>query len=466
MRTLSLIITILLGSVVFAQTEPIYYESFDRCIDAEDENYGYTGGNDNLWGGDIAKAYAIYQDSPEWSFTYVNGANQCIKVGTSQKQGSATTPLIACSGEATLTFRAAPWEGDSLFNVSVQGGNADQTSFNLKKHQWNDITIHITDITSGIRVTFTSTLKHRFFLDEVKVFPADPSAPVIRTNIGTTVDFGLLGRYYTTTQRTISVSGINLRGNISATIDSDADNLFSVSPATLPANGGELTITCKSGASVDMHGAYLTLKAQGTDNTTVQKRVMLTLEVLTLDLEGSGTKEDPYTVSDVLLLAQHDGTVYANEMYWVTGYILGGVKRYNNVFDGISQTDNLSLVLAQSPDESNMDNIITVQIGHDARAALNVVDNPELVGQQVKVQGTLLSQGLTSTYLGKTGVKNVNTNEQYVLPGDISTALPQTQQDDTRQLNPDQPMYDILGRPVTSAHKGIVIQHGTKYLLP
>lgn len=96
-----------------------------------------------------------------------------MKVGTSKNQGKAVTPLIACEGEAVLTFRVAPWEGDSLFNVSINGGTtSDKTGFELKQHQWTDVTIRITDITSGIKITFSSLYKHRFFLDDVCVRPA------------------------------------------------------------------------------------------------------------------------------------------------------------------------------------------------------------------------------------------------------------------------------------------------------
>ncbi len=53
-----------------AQVEPLFSETFDRCIDSEDEHYGYTGGNDEQWGGDIAKAQVIYTDNKnEWDFT-------------------------------------------------------------------------------------------------------------------------------------------------------------------------------------------------------------------------------------------------------------------------------------------------------------------------------------------------------------------------------------------------------------
>lgn len=406
-----------------AQVEPLFSETFDRCIDAEDENYGYTGGNDEQWGGDIAKAQVIYTDNKnEWDFTYCNGAYQCLKVGTSSKQGAASTPVIACTGEAVLSFRVAPWEGDSLFYISIIGGTTtDPTAYELAKHKWTDITVRISDIKGSLKITFSSLYKHRFFLDDVVVMPADPNAGAIRTDVGSMLDFGLVGKNYNSQQRTIAVTGANLTGNISATIENDADNLFRVSASSLPAEGGALTITCVSGGSADMHGAFLMLR--GKDAKTqeqVEKRVTLLVEVATVSLEGSGTKPDPFTVNDVHTIADYS-LAWSGTYYWCTGYILGGVKRYQDQFDGISYTDTLSLVLATTPDETDMDKIVTVQISHDARMALNVKDHPELIGKRVKVQGLLVNDKGNPLYLGKDGIRNVSTESQYEIEGDESS---------------------------------------------
>ena len=406
-----------------AQVEPLFSETFDRCIDAEDENYGYTGGNDEQWGGDIAKAQVIYTDNKnEWNFTYCNGAYQCLKVGTSSKQGAASTPVIACTGEAVLSFRVAPWEGDSLFNISISGGTTtDPTAYELAKHKWTDITVRISDIKGSLKITFSSLYKHRFFLDDVVVTPADPNAGAIRTDVGSMLDFGLVGKNYNSQQRTINVTGANLSGTISATIENDADNLFRVSASSLPAVGGALTVTCVSGGSTNMHGAFLMLR--GKDAKTqeqVEKRVTLLVEVANVSLEGSGTKPDPFTVNDVHTIADYS-LAWSGTYYWCTGYILGGVKRYQDQFDGISYTDTLSLVLATTPDETDMDKIVTVQISHDARMALNVKDHPELIGKRVKVQGLLVNDKGNPLYLGKDGIRNVSTESQYEIEGDESS---------------------------------------------
>lgn len=97
------------------------------------------------------------------------------------------------------------------------------------------------------------------------------------------------------------------------------------------------------------------------------------------------------------------------------------MKRYQDQFDGISYTDTLSLVLATTPDETDMDKIVTVQISHDARMALNVKDHPELIGKRVKVQGLLVNDKGNPLYLGKDGIRNVSTESQYEIEGDESS---------------------------------------------
>lgn len=484
----------LCAAAVMTATElpPIFTETFDRCIDAEDENYGYTGGNDEQWGGDIAKAIVVYDDNQGWSYTYCNGAYQCLKVGTSTKQGSATTPAIEFEGDAVLTCRVAPWEGDSIFTISLSGGTTtDDTWFHLPKHKWTNITVRISDIQGSLKITFSSQAKHRFFLDDVVVRPADPDAGSIRVAEGGTVDWGLLGAYYEASKRVLHVKGANLSNDgISVTMQDGEPGLFYLATNHLPAEGGELAVTCRTGADYGQHGTYLYLRGKDKSNgKTIEKRVTLVMEVADIDLDGAGTRPDPYTCHDVITLAANDGTVWTGTYYWVTGYVLGGVKRYNDQYDGISLTDKLSLVLADDPEETNDNKYVTVQIGNQAREALNVVDNPELIGKPVKVQGLLLNSNANPLYLGKPGVRNVNTDAQYFRPlkdGTVvddpmdgihdpdeeidpynpeQTAVEQVAKEVVPPFDPEQPYYTLFGVRVRgNGYHGVVIQNGHTYL--
>lgn len=420
-----LLIFCALGGLMMAQSDVLFYESFDQCIgygtpgDDEYEDMGYTGGNDNQWSGNIATG-VILPDNNNWASDYAYGAFQCAKIGHSKYAGHVTTPSVSCTGDIVLTFRAAPWGADSLMNIAVTGGTPDKSAFTLKKKQWNTITVQISDVSSSVKIKFYSIEKHRFFLDDVTILPPDPTAAAIRSASGNLVDFGYLSSNYKKQNRNIQIIGKNLKTAISVSFSDNPNYRFSVSATSLPKEGGKLTVSFNEGASADMYSATLQLTATGINDEKVTKTIYLGAEVGSLVLEGSGTKMEPYTINDVILLAAHEGTVFSGDQYWVKGYVLGAVKRYDtNKFNGVCTNDNTSLVLAKTADETDYSKIVTVELNAgDARNALNVVDNPELIGKAVKVRGSLLNSKGNPNYLEKPGVHGVKNNDQYVRPWD------------------------------------------------
>ena len=141
----------------------IFYESFDT------ENG--TGGNDGKWSGDIAKNSKV---NTTWTFENEGGAYQCIKLGSGSKKGSATTPaLTQLSGDATLSFKAAAWNGSNettTLNLSISGGGTlTPTSVTMLKGAWTTYEVQIKDGTPSSKITFeaANASNNRFFLDEV-----------------------------------------------------------------------------------------------------------------------------------------------------------------------------------------------------------------------------------------------------------------------------------------------------------
>lgn len=140
----------------------VFSETFDKCQG--------TGGNDGRWSGNIASSQ-LTADNKGWSFTKGGGASKCAKFGSSSK-GSATTPSIALTGNATLTFKAGAWAGDAkTLNVSATGATLSQSSVTLADSKFTDYSIAITNATGNVTITFAAgqSSKNRFFLDEVKV---------------------------------------------------------------------------------------------------------------------------------------------------------------------------------------------------------------------------------------------------------------------------------------------------------
>lgn len=156
-----------------------FYESFDKC--------NSTGGNDNKWSGNIATGTPIY-DNQSWQKSgTINGANKCIKIGTSSTISSVTTPSITLTtGAGTLSFKAGAWNNDKeSINVKISNGtlsyNGSETqtiSINLAKAAWTDFSDIEISATGAFTITFEGTGKNnRFFIDEViiKTIKAKPA---------------------------------------------------------------------------------------------------------------------------------------------------------------------------------------------------------------------------------------------------------------------------------------------------
>ena len=238
-RTLLILALAAMSLSLSAQTT-IFYESFDLNDDPE---MGNTGGNDDTWEGDIANSQALITDNDDWNLSDASGAFKCAKLGTSRRAGYAITPPIYCTGSVKLSFKAAAWSNDpdSVLTLNIRGGTTDKYSFPIPHNRWGEYSITITDISEKITIKFAS-LEKRFFLDEVRVTLPDPDEASIYVPTGNMVDFGLAGRQNSGGSKTISVVGMNLAGNITASIEEDASHVFSLPEAQLPAEGGSLAI--------------------------------------------------------------------------------------------------------------------------------------------------------------------------------------------------------------------------------
>ncbi|MDD7606423.1 MAG: Ig-like domain-containing protein [Prevotellaceae bacterium] len=146
-----------------------FYESFDKCDG--------VGG----WSGNVAAGpWDKNKLDNAWTKTgtVLLGAG-CIRVG--KAAASVTTPSIAISGSAVLTFKAGLWDTKKestpvIVTISdgtlTYGNNTAKTiSLNPGKGQWEEFEIVISG-TKSFTLTFKNndnTDNNRFFLDEVMV---------------------------------------------------------------------------------------------------------------------------------------------------------------------------------------------------------------------------------------------------------------------------------------------------------
>ena len=147
------------------------YESFNKCTG--------TGGNDRRFSGNIAVATASKDnyDVVGWTSTStIYEANKCVRLGKSGSAGNITSPSFTVKGTASLTFKAAAWNGSkdgTNLKLSVSNGTLSQSSVTMTRGSWTDYDVKIT-ATGNVKVTFTAG-SGRFFLDAVKVTDASTS---------------------------------------------------------------------------------------------------------------------------------------------------------------------------------------------------------------------------------------------------------------------------------------------------
>lgn len=168
LRCLLIVASLVFGSSAWGQTETtktIFSETFNKC--------NGKGGNDGQWN-NISQGATLTTDNTGWTFVQGNGALECARFGTNKYLGSATTPTLNFTGDATLTFRAGAWDGTdekTTLKLIISNGTLSAPTVTLVKGAFSKYTIDITGVTANPTITFKgqTASKSRFFLDDVVV---------------------------------------------------------------------------------------------------------------------------------------------------------------------------------------------------------------------------------------------------------------------------------------------------------
>lgn len=216
LRCLLIVASLVFGSSAWGQTTTIFEETFDQC--------NGTGGNDGLWSGNGVAAGTLVSDNDGWNFgDSKNGAYKCAKFGAGSKLGSATTPTLNFTGDATLTFRAGAWKDDkTTLKITISSGTLSATEVTMVNEAFTEYTITITGATTNPKIKFEgeTNSKSRFFLDDV-VITQTTSGGGSETKTENSLAFE-------SSEATISQTG-SLTLNL--TTNSPEEVSFSVSPA-------------------------------------------------------------------------------------------------------------------------------------------------------------------------------------------------------------------------------------------
>lgn len=124
---------------------------------------------------------------------------------------------------------------------------------------------------------------------------------------------------------------------------------------------------------------------------------------------GDGTEAKPYNPSQVRGLNPSSTSSAVKSAVWVKGYVVGWVNTdiltyadTESCIFTVPATKATNILLADSPAENDFNNCISVNLPTGSiRSALNLVDNPGLLGTPVAVKGDVMK------YVGMPGVKNL-----------------------------------------------------------
>ena len=138
--------------------------------------------------------------------------------------------------------------------------------------------------------------------------------------------------------------------------------------------------------------------------------------------EGSGTADDPYNVAAGI------GLQGQNQTGWVHGYIVGSVKSGTSTVTSNSDVNwsgsfdsSTNVVIADdaSCNEITQCIIVNLPAGKPLRTQVNLMDNPDNLGKQLAVLGTL------RVYFGQAGLRDSNgTEADFVLEGGVIPPTP------------------------------------------
>ncbi|TYS91998.1 ribonuclease [Rossellomorea aquimaris] len=162
---------------------------------------------------------------------------------------------------------------------------------------------------------------------------------------------------------------------------------------------------------------------------------------------GNGTWSSPFTVDQAL--SHQDGSTQS-----VEGYVVGQPTSTSSVVTSNFPND-YALALADSPSESNTDEMVYVQIPSSYRSNFGLQSNPGLMGGKIKVTGSL------TAYFSHPGVKSTSAFESLEDGGTDPTDPPTDPTDPPSYEEYYNSAEGKTGSPLKTALHNIIDDHQT-----
>lgn len=303
--------------------------------------------------------------------------------------------------------------GDNAVSTAVTGCNitasADSSVFNIASASQEAGTVYSLKVTS----------KHNMQVSKIEFYEASADTPADPT-------FSVAAGVYQEAQ------------SVELDCETDGADIFYTLDGTTPSAS-----STKYNDEAIVISETTTIKAIAIKNGISSSVVSATYTII--DVEGDGTKENPFTVGDLIKLNNS-----VSDTAWVAGYIVGGFNTGSGVIDNTTPS---ALALGETADAETY---IPVQlVGSNtataaqlaARSALNVKDHSENIGALVKVRGSL------EKYCNLPGVKGTCDYVIVSLPTAIDNTAADTKAVKTivngqLLIEKDGKFYNVLGTVV------------------
>ncbi|MCD8073397.1 MAG: fimbrillin family protein, partial [Alistipes sp.] len=360
---------------------------------------------DQTWGNDAIGVYMIQNNATLSATSIVDGAEnkKFTTAGTGEFVHATQADQIRFPESGTVDFIAYyPYETTLTdfkypIDVSDQTESADIDFMYARADGFSKSS-------SSVALTFRHSLSAIRLSIEDEQGNSLSGMTVTIEGLNTKADYSLADKSITNLSAVADIEAVvsNVSG---ATAQADAilipaSGLNGVNlKVYVPSSGMEYNEDFNYDLTPETHHLYaLVLKGDG--SVTLQPKGNIdgwdvddnTGTPIEIDPDGAeaGSKANPYSVADL------DATL-VGETVWVEGYIVGAEESGALATSGIS-TQSI-IVIAATAGETTLANCVLVDISADTdvEAALNLVDNDDLIGQSVKVLGTIAA-GTSTAY--------------------------------------------------------------------
>lgn len=158
-------------------------------------------------------------------------------------------------------------------------------------------------------------------------------------------------------------------------------------------SSSEISLTAYAGKKITVAFKYLSTDTKA-GTWRIKNFQILEGEAAAIpDITGDGTKTNPFSITEVIILNPQSTTVATNSGVWVKGFIVGYYNSTPNpsIVETANFTGDVNLMLAEDPTETDKTKMVCVQLpAGDVRTALGLKANPTNFGREVMVYGDIM----------------------------------------------------------------------------